>query len=294
MRRLPPLTAIEAFVAVARLGSIKAAATELALSAPALSRRIQTLERFLGRPLFDRRHQAMAPNADGDRLLAAIAPALDSLSDAVESMTSGGEVLRLRLGVLPLFASQRLFPKLAQLRAARPELHLDVDTGSNAISRLGEGLDAVIVLAREVDPTLYAERLDRNKVYAIAAKSLVEGPDPLLRPEQLADHTVLLHRDMADNFTAWRHSAAIAEIEPKAVDHFDSGALMLEAAAQGLGVAFMLESHFNDANDPRLVRLFELEVESPYSYWFVCRPRALQTKPVRIFRDWLIATLRTD
>ncbi|MBW6524146.1 LysR family transcriptional regulator [Sphingomonas sp. RHCKR47] len=294
MRRLPPLTAIEAFVAVARLGSIKAAATELALSAPALSRRIQTLERFLGRPLFDRRHQAMTPNADGDRLLAAIAPALDSLSDAVESMTSGGEVLRLRLGVLPLFASQRLFPKLAQLRAARPELHLDVDTGSNAISRLGEGLDAVIVLAREVDPTLYAERLDRNKVYAIGARTLTEGPDPLLRPDQLVDHSVLLHRDMGDNFTAWRQSAGIADVEPKAVDHFDSGALMLEAAAQGLGVAFMLESHFNDANDPRLVRLFELEVESPYSYWFVCRPRALQTKPVRIFRDWLIATLRTD
>jgi LysR family glycine cleavage system transcriptional activator len=294
MRRLPPLTAIEAFVAVARLGSIKAAATELALSAPALSRRIQTLERFLGRPLFDRRHQAMTPNADGDRLLAAIAPALDSLSDAVESMTSGGEVLRLRLGVLPLFASQRLFPRLAQLRAARPELHLDVDTGSNAISRLGEGLDAVIVLAREVDPTLYAERLDRNKVYAIGARTLVEGADPLLRPEQLVDHSVLLHRDMGDNFTAWRQSAGIADVEPKAVDHFDSGALMLEAAAQGLGVAFMLESHFNDANDPRLVRLFELEVESPYSYWFVCRPRALQTKPVRIFRDWLIATLRTD
>ena len=294
MRRLPPLTAIEAFVAVARLGSIKAAAAELALSAPALSRRIQTLERFLGRPLFDRRHQAMTPNADGDRLLAAIAPALDSLSDAVESMTSGGEVLRLRLGVLPLFASQRLFPKLAQLRAARPELHLDVDTGSNAISRLGEGLDAVIVLAREVDPTLYAERLDRNRVYAIGARTLVEGADPLLRPEQLADHSVLLHRDMGDNFTAWRQSAGIADIEPKAVDHFDSGALMLEAAAQSLGVAFMLESHFNDANDPRLVRLFALEVESPYSYWFVCRPRALQTKPVLIFRDWLIATLRTE
>jgi len=294
MRRLPPLTAIEAFVAVARLGSIKAAAAELALSAPALSRRIQTLERFLGRPLFDRRHQAMTPNADGDRLLAAIAPALDSLSDAVESMTSGGEVLRLRLGVLPLFASQRLFPKLAQLRAARPELHLDVDTGSNAISRLGEGLDAVIVLAREVDPTLYAERLDRNKVYAIGARTLVEGANPLIRPEQLAEHSVLLHRDMADNFTAWRLTAGIGEIEPEAVDHFDSGALMLEAAAQGLGVAFMLESHFNDANDPRLVRLFDLQVESPYSYWFVCRPRALQTKPVRIFRDWLIATLRTD
>ena len=67
---------------------------------------------------------------------------------------------------------------------------------------------------------------------------------------------------------------------------------MLEAAAQWLGVAFMHESHFEDANDPRLVRLFDFAVTSPYSYWFVCRPRALQTKPVRLFRDWLIATLR--
>ncbi|WP_375249730.1 LysR substrate-binding domain-containing protein [Sphingomonas sp.] len=292
MRRLPPLTAIEAFVAVARLGSIKAAAQELALSAPALSRRIQTLERFLARPLFDRRHQAMVPNADGERLLAAIAPALDGLSDAIETMTSGTDVLRLRLGVLPLFASQRLFPRLADLRAQHPELHLDIDTATNALGRLGEGLDAVIVLAREVDPTLYAERLDRNRVYPIAARRLVEGVPPIQRPEQLEQHTVLLHREMIDTFAAWRHAAGLPAIEPAAVDYFDSGALMLEAAAQGLGVAFMHESHFHDANDPRLVRLFDIEVTSPYSYWFACRPRALQTKPVRLFRDWLIRTLR--
>lgn len=294
MRRLPPLTAIEAFVAVARLGSIKAAAQELALSPPALSRRIQTPERFLARPLFDRRHQAMVPNADGDRLLSAIAPALDGLSDAIESMTSGTEVLRLRLGVLPLYASQRLFPRLGELRAAHPELHLDIDTGSNAIARLGEGLDAVIVLARDIDPTLHAERLDRNMVYPIAARRLVEGPDPLVAPEQLARHTVLLHREMIDTFVAWRHAAGLTAIEPAAIDYFDSGALMLEAAAQGLGVAFMHESHFHDANDSRLVKLFDFQVTSPYSYWFACRPRALQTKPVRLFRDWLIRTLRED
>ena len=69
-------------------------------------------------------------------------------------MTSGSDVMRLRLGVLPLFASQRLFPHLGALRAAHPELHLDIDTAGNAIARLGEGLDAVIVLARDVDPTL--------------------------------------------------------------------------------------------------------------------------------------------
>ncbi len=91
MRRLPPLGAIEAFVQVARLGSIKAAAEDLALSAPALSRRVQSLERFIAKPLFARRHQAMVLNADGERLLAQIAPVLDSLSDAVESMTSTTE-----------------------------------------------------------------------------------------------------------------------------------------------------------------------------------------------------------
>ena len=294
MRRLPPLTAIEAFVAVARLGSIKAAAAELALSAPALSRRIQTLERFVDRPLFDRRHQAMVPNADGERLLAQIAPAIDQLSDAVEGMTSGGEVLRLRLGVLPLFASQRLFPRLGELRAAHPQLHLDIDTAGHGIARLGEGLDAVIALAREIDPALYAHRLDRNKVYVIGARALVEGPNAVTRPEQLADLTVLLHREMSENLAAWKQDAGVPEIEPNAIDLFDSGPLMLEAAAQGLGVAFMHESHYLDAADPRLVRVFDVEVESPYSYWFVCRPRALQQRPVRLFRDWLIATLGSE
>ena len=64
---------------------------------------------------------------------------------------------------------------------------------------------------------------------------------------------------------------------------------MLEAAAQGLGIAFMHESHLKDAHDDRLMRFFDLDVPSPYSYWFVCRPRALQTRPVKLFRDWLVA-----
>ncbi|MDO7841330.1 LysR substrate-binding domain-containing protein [Sphingomonas immobilis] len=292
MRRLPPLTAIEAFVQVARLGSIKAASQELALSAPALSRRVQALERFIGRPLFERRHQAVVLNADGERLLQQIAPALDSLSDAVEVMTSGTDMLRLRLGTLPLFASQRLFPRMGELRAKHPELHLDIDTAAHGLARLGEGLDAVIALTREIDPALYAKRLDRSQAYVIGARSLLEGPTPVTRPEQLAGLTALVHRDMPDILSAFRHAAGIEDIEPLAIDHFDSGALMLEAAAQGLGVAFMHESHFADARDPRLVRLFDtVEVESPYSYWFACRPRAMLQRPVKLFHDWLVETI---
>jgi LysR family glycine cleavage system transcriptional activator len=284
---LPPLTAIEAFVQVARLGSIKTAAEELSLSSPALSRRIQALERFLGRALFDRAPGAMRLNADGEKLLEAIAPHINGLTDAIEQVTTEGLVLRLRLGVLPLFASQQIFPHLAELRALHPELHLDIDTGGHALARLSDGLDAAIVLARDIDPALTAWRLDRNRVLAIGSKSLARGPGAITRPADLARATVFLHRDMPDTFDAFRQALGLDGLEPLAIDHFDSGQLMLDAAAQGLGVAFMHESHFENAHDDRLVRLFDVEVDSPYSYWFACRPRALESRAVRLFRDWL-------
>jgi LysR family transcriptional regulator, glycine cleavage system transcriptional activator len=288
VRRLPPLTAIEAFVQVARLGSVKAAAEELALSSPALSRRIQALERFLGRPLFDRTPGAMRLNEDGERLLGAIAPHLDGMSNAIEDLTSEGGVVRLRLGVLPLFASQQLFPHLGELRALHPELHLDVDTAAHALARLGDGLDAAIVLARDIDSALYSRRLDRNRVLAIGATSLLSGPNAIRRPEDLGGATIFLHRDMPETYDAFWHALGREPVEPLAIDHFDSGQLMLEAAAQGLGVAFMLESHFQHAHDDRLAPLFDVPVESPYSYWFACRPRALDGRAVRLFHDWLV------
>ncbi|ODU21930.1 MAG: LysR family transcriptional regulator [Sphingomonas sp. SCN 67-18] len=288
MRRLPPLTAIEAFVQVARLGSVKAAAEELALSSPALSRRVQALERFVGRPLFERRHQAIVLNVEGERFLDAIAPQIDALSDSIETLTSGVDLLRLRLGVPSLFASQRLLPLLPDLRAHHPSLHLDIDTAAHSLSRLGDGLDAAIALAREIDPALFSHRLDRNRIFPIAARALVEGPSPIRDPADLAHVTVLIHRDMPDSFNAFREAMGLGDLEPQATDYYDSGQLMLDAAAQGLGVAFMHESHLTHAHDGRLVRLFDADIESPYSYWFACRPRALETRPVRKFHDWLV------
>jgi LysR family glycine cleavage system transcriptional activator len=292
MRRLPSLAAVEAFVHVARSGSIKAAAEGLALSSPALSRRIQTLERFVGRPLFERRHQAIVLNEDGDKLMHEIAPILDSLTDAIENLTSGQPVMRLRLSVPPLFASQRLIPSMPSLRELHPSLHLDIDTAAHAITRLGEGLDAAIALVREVDPAFYSHQLDRNMIYPIGARRLTQGIHAVTDPRQIADMTVFIHRDLPDLFDEWRKGIGMPHIEPAAIDHFDSGPLMLEAAAQGLGIAFLHESHLVDAHDERLIRMFETAVDSPYCYWFVCRPRALQFKPVKLFHDWLIAAER--
>jgi LysR family transcriptional regulator, glycine cleavage system transcriptional activator len=297
MRRLPPLTAIEAFIQVARQGSVKAAAEALALSSPALTRRIQALERFIGRPLFERRHQAVALNPDGERLMAEIAPAIDALALAMERATGESALMRLRLGVLPLFASQRLMPYLGELRGKYPDFHIDIDTGAHSLARLDDGLDAAISLATEVDSSLYSRRIDANRILAIGSRELVQGPKALTHPAQLANVTVFLHRDMAETFDYWREAIGMPDLQPGAVDLFDSGHLILDAAAQGLGVAFMHESHLNDARDDRLVQLFDVSVESPYSYWFACRRSALSRRPVKIFHDWLferVAPMQAD
>jgi LysR family transcriptional regulator, glycine cleavage system transcriptional activator len=284
MRRLPSLTAIEAFVQVARLGSLKRAAEALALSSPALTRRIQALERFVGHPLFERRHQAVHLNPDGERLLAEIGPSIDALARAMERAAGKSEIMRLRLAVPSLFASQRLMPALPGLRALHPDLHIDIDTGANRIARLDEGIDAAIAITTEVDPSFYSRRIDSNCVIAIGCRALKES---VREPAQLAGATIFLHRDMPETFNYWRDAVGLPGLQPAAIDHFDSGQLMLDAAAQGLGVAFMLESHLYGSGDDRLVRLFDHKVESPYSYWFACRRSALKRRPVRIFHDWL-------
>jgi LysR family transcriptional regulator, glycine cleavage system transcriptional activator len=290
MKRLPPLTGLEAFVQVARLGSIKAAAEALALSSPALTRRVQALERHVGRPLFDRDHQALHLNPDGERLLAAIAPALDRLGLAMEEAAGQQELMRLRLGTMPLFASTRLIQGLGRLRVRHPELHVDIDTAPYVLARLNEGLDAAIVLAKEIDPALYSVKLGQNRAVAIASRTLAEGPQGLREPADLARTTVLLHRDLPDSFDSWRRAVGLPRLEPAAVDHFDSGPLILEAAAEGLGVAFMLDSHLAAARDERLVALFD-PTPSPYAYWFACRRAALGHRPVKLFHDWLLEEL---
>ena len=289
MARLPPLSSMEAFLEVARYGTVKAAAIELGLSMPALSRRIQTLEHSVGRPLFNRHHHGLSLTEAGRALHEQLSPILDELRTVIGQVGSPDASLRLHLNVLPLFAQQRLFPRLPELRREHPELHIDIDTMSHAEARLGDGIDAAIALARSIDPVLYAARLDQDKVFPIASRTLMDNDRPINVPEQMQRMTVLLHREMPETFSEWKKAIGMPYLEPAGIDYFDSGPLMLEAAAQGIGVAFMHGQHFDDAHDSRLVRLFDFDVDSPYSYWFVCRPRALRQPAVKFFHDWLLA-----
>jgi len=288
MRRLPPLRALEAFVRVVRLGSAKSAASELGLSPSALSRRLQALEDFVGKRLFVRQHQSLKLTDDGQAFYDAVSPKLEELAEAVEGQVDTGNVMRLHLGVPSLFGEQRLFPRLLELRKLHPRLHIDMDSGPHLDARVGDTLDAAIVLSRQPDPALYALRLDHNRVYAITSQELADelGPNPGIAA--LSKQTFLIHHDLPESFNAWKEATGLTALEPAAIDHFDSGQMILLAAAQGMGIAIMHDDHFRRSGDARLARLFDIEIESPYSYWFICRPRALESRPVRLFHDWLV------
>ena len=290
IRRLPPLRAIEAFVRIVRLGSARAAADELGLSPSALSRRVSALEDFIGKRLFTRQHQSMKLTDDGNTFYNAVAPKFDELAAAVEGQVEDSRVLRLRLGVLPLFGSQRLFPRLPELRKAQPRLHIDFDTSPHLDHRVGDTLDAAFILSPQPDPSFHAVQLDHNKVYAITSKALAAEIGPTPNRDVLSRQTFLIHTELPDSFIAWKQAIDLPDLEPAAIDHYDSGQLILEAAAQGLGIAIMHDAHFDRAQDTRLASLFDIEVKSPYSYWFVCKPHALDIRAVRIFHDWVVKT----
>ncbi|MEM6585040.1 MAG: LysR substrate-binding domain-containing protein [Pseudomonadota bacterium] len=287
-RRLPPLRALEAFMRTVRLGSARAAAEEIGLSPSALSRRITNLEEFVGKKLFTRARQSMQLTDEGQAFYEAVNPHLESLARAVESQSDNVSLLRLRLGVLPVFGSQRLFPRLGELRKRHPLLHIDIDTAPHLEDRVGDTLDAAIILSRGPDTNLHAVRLDHNLVHAICSKDVAQAVGDELDPERLAKQTFLIHNELPESFRAWKQAYRLEDMEPAAIDHYDSGQLMLEAAAQGLGIAIMHDDHLDRLADNRLTNLGPLEIESPYSYWFVCKPTALEMRPVRLFHDWLV------
>lgn len=287
-RRLPPLRALEAFMRTVRLGSARAAAEEIGLSPSALSRRITNLEEFVGKKLFTRARQSMQLTDEGQAFYEAVNPHLESLARAVESQSDNISLLRLRLGVLPVFGSKRLFPRLGELRARHPLLHIDIDTAPHLEDRVGDTLDAAIILSRGPDTNLHAVRLDHNLVHAICSKDIAAIVGNPMDRERLSKQTFLIHNELPESFRAWKQAYRLEDLEPAAIDHYDSGQLMLEAAAQGLGIAIMHDDHLNRQGDSRLTNLGTLEIESPYSYWFVCKPTALEIRPVRIFHDWLV------
>ena len=195
---------IQAFVAVARLGLIKAAAEALSLSSPALTRRIQSLEQFIGPRSVRPAAQLVELNTRGKAFLAEIEPHVD----ACRWRSSASALRRTRCGYgsrcRRSSPSQRLMPALPSLRARQPNLTVEVDTAPNRLSLLYEGADAAIVISERIDDRLYSRLLGKGRIAAIGSRQL-----GISSPEDLRRVPILLHRQMPEMFNAWRKAVGM-------------------------------------------------------------------------------------
>ncbi len=119
-RRLPPLIALRAFEAVGRLGSVRAAGEELAVSHTVVSRHVRNLEQRLGARLLRPAGRGLALTPEGQRYLAQVAQALDLIERATAEL-SAPRRRTLAIWCAPGVASRRVLPKLPELEALLPE-----------------------------------------------------------------------------------------------------------------------------------------------------------------------------
>src|SRR5688572_30202583 len=141
---MPPLNALRAFEAAARLGSLKAAAMEASVTHGAISRQIRLLEDWLGAPLFMRHNRRVVLTELGHAYLAEIAPAFQRIARATDDARNRRRRKLLRVNALSTFTVRWLLPRLAQFRAQQPDIDVELTTSNDAVDAAGEAADITI------------------------------------------------------------------------------------------------------------------------------------------------------
>src|SRR5579862_5237577 len=138
-----PLSAIRVFEAAARQRSFTRAADELGISQAAVSWQVKSLERRLGKVLFDRLPKEVAPTAPGERLARAATDALGVLRNAISDLADASESV-LVLTTTGSFATLWLAPRIGGFQTAHPEIAVNLDATSRRIDLMRENVDAAV------------------------------------------------------------------------------------------------------------------------------------------------------
>ncbi|MBS7541638.1 LysR family transcriptional regulator [Ancylobacter oerskovii] len=207
-RSLPPLKAIVAFEAVARVGSVTAAADELGVTHSAVSKQLAALEAWLGAPLFESNRRHMTATPSGLRMAGAAGAALDLLASSVEAFMPVREPRVLEVIAPATFAMRWLIPHLPAFEVEFP--HVDVrvrplhtgeewrDIPFDVVIRRGEALQSdlrSVGLLREeigllVRPEVAASLGGRPNLAGVPLLEAVTRPGELARWLIAADLSV--------------------------------------------------------------------------------------------------------
>jgi DNA-binding transcriptional LysR family regulator len=255
---------IETFVSIARRGGFARAAESLHRSQPAISRRVEMLERQLGTPLFERVRGGVILTEAGRTLLPYAEAALAGLKDGAEAVRglARGERGAVSVALVGTLASTRFAGMLRQFGQRHPSVKLELRTAnSEEVSDLVRRGEATLGLRyfTDTDPGLVSEQVTEE------ALVLACSPDHRLAGRRVRDSGVLAgerwvafppHRRRREPFaTALEQRLAAAGIEAAEIVRIDSLTAQKRLVEAGFGIALLIESSVQEE-----LRLGSLEI----------------------------------
>ena len=287
MQRIPPLSALRAFEAVARLGSVVKAAAELHLTHSAISHQLRALEDTLGQQLFDRRGKRLAVKENGRVYAMQVRHALSDLSRATGSFLAQSREDELVIGTIPSFGAHWLVPRLPHFTAAYPELKISLRASLAVADLDAEGIDVAIRMGHGGWDKVQQRELFADRLVAVAAPHFNGARLPRTPAEVVAAPLLL----SIENWRPWQEAAGLPADDLRGM-HFNDSNLVLEAARRGQGVALSRLSLVHGAlQDGALVQLTDISVPYPNAYWLVWPVRSAARPRVAQFSQWLDAEI---
>ena len=246
MNNRPALADLTAFAAIVAHRSFRKAADELGLSASTLSHMMRTLETTIGVRLLNRTTRSVSTTEAGECLVARLRPVLFDLDRALEEV----EAFRdrpsgtLRINTSEMAARLLLRSVVPIFLARHPEMSLDLVAEGRLVDVVAEGFDAGIRLGEAVPQDMVAVRFGgETRFVAVASPGYLADRTPPQTPDDLKNHSCIRFRLKSGSLFRWefeKHGQELTVDVPGALilDHVE---LMTEAAADGLGIAYVPE-----------------------------------------------------
>jgi DNA-binding transcriptional LysR family regulator len=283
--RYPSLNAVRAFVSAARLGSLKAAAADLGVTAGAVSHHVKQLEAEIGKPLFVRRNNSIELTPDGRQLFDAAAPALKTIGRASDAVRKQARVVT--MNVSSSLGQLWLVPHLVEFQARQPKIEIDMETERRPVV-LDDDLDLAISYSRSGPPAPGAVKLLAETVNPMAAPAFRRGRRTAV--ERIEDVPLISSTRDDWEWREWAHANDIDFARLTIRYRFDIDSPAILACYAGLGVMLM----------PNWVIPSKAEGMAPFgtyhqhtlgAYWLVLNARIRPA--AKIFVSWLLSTVRS-
>jgi len=292
MLLLPSNSGLRSFEAAARHLSFNKAAEELNVTPGAVSRQIQALEDYLGKPLFHRQHKKVELTAVGRQYLAEISQPLRKISAASTRLRTAPRQNMISICTYPSFAVRWLIPRWAKLHEQFPGLDVQLTTSLNPADFLKDGFDLSIQVLKEGSNQrgYHIDKLLDISTYPVAS------PDIAAKVKSYADlnDVPLLHESpRPTDWPRWCEHVGAHMVDANGGLNFESADMALHAAIEGVGVPIGIDVLIrDDIKSGRLIKLFEAERPSTHPFQIVTSAARPLNKRLENLKDWLLQEAR--